>query len=73
MISLAERLGGVKAYYFVQKLEQIREMVADGKDVISFGIGSPDLAPSEETINTFIKLQKAQTIMVTNLIKEFLS
>lgn len=52
MISLAERLGGVKAYYFVQKLEQIREMVANGKDVISFGIGSPDLAPSEATINT---------------------
>ncbi len=52
MIELAERLGGVKAYYFVQKLEQIREMVADGKDVISFGIGSPDLAPSEATINT---------------------
>ncbi len=52
MIGLAERLGGVKAYYFVQKLEQIREMVADGKDVISFGIGSPDLAPSEATINT---------------------
>ena len=50
IISLAERLGDVKPYYFVHKLEQIREMVAAGKDVISFGIGSPDLAPSSSTI-----------------------
>lgn len=59
MISLAQRLGGVKAYYFVQKLEQIREMVADGKDVISFGIGSPDLSPSEDTINALYQTAKS--------------
>ena len=58
MISLAERLGGVKAYYFVQKLEQIREMVSQGKDVISFGIGSPDLSPSEATVNTLYEVAK---------------
>lgn len=50
IVSLADRLGDVKPYYFVQKLEQIREMIAAGKDVISFGIGSPDLSPSESTI-----------------------
>ncbi len=50
IISLANRLGGVKTYYFVQKLEQIRGMVADGKDVINFGIGSPDMAPADEAV-----------------------
>lgn len=47
IIELADRLQGVKPYYFVQKLEQVRQMLAEGKDVINFGIGSPDLAPSD--------------------------
>lgn len=51
ILPLADRLGDVKPYYFVQKLEQIRHMISEGKDVISFGIGSPDLAPSPSTIN----------------------
>lgn len=46
IIELADRLKGVKPYYFVKKLEQVREMILEGKDVINFGIGSPDLAPS---------------------------
>lgn len=58
IISLADRLGGVKAYYFVQKLEQIREMLADGKDVINFGIGSPDLAPDNKTIEKLYSVAK---------------
>lgn len=55
IISLADRLGGVKPYYFVQKLEQIRLMIAEGKNVISFGIGSPDLSPPQETIDELFK------------------
>lgn len=50
IISVADRLKDVKAYYFVQKLNQIRSMIAEGKDVINFGIGSPDMAPSEDTL-----------------------
>ncbi len=50
IVSLADRLQDVKAYYFVQKLEEIRALKAQGKDVINFGIGSPDLPPSKETI-----------------------
>jgi aspartate/methionine/tyrosine aminotransferase len=48
IIELADRLKDVKPYYFVKKLEQVRQMMAEGKDVINFGIGSPDLAPSQE-------------------------
>ncbi len=51
MISVAERLQGTNEYYFSKKLEQIRQMNADGgAPVINLGIGSPDLAPASEVI-----------------------
>ncbi|MFN3405407.1 MAG: pyridoxal phosphate-dependent aminotransferase [Cytophagaceae bacterium] len=50
IINKAERLNTVKEYYFVKKLEEIAKLNKEGKNVISFGIGSPDLAPSPETI-----------------------
>lgn len=55
IIPLADRLGGVKEYYFVKKLEQIRELISQGHDVINFGIGSPDMPPSEEVVNELSK------------------
>lgn len=48
----ADRLGGVKEYYFSRKLREIADMRAAGRDIISLGIGSPDLPPSESTIKT---------------------
>lgn len=51
IIPLANRLGGVKPYYFVEKLNEIRAMIADGKDVISFAIGSPDMTPDSTVIS----------------------
>ena len=50
IIPLANRLKQVEDYYFVKKLEEIKKLTDSGKDVISFGIGSPDLAPSEATL-----------------------
>ena len=55
IISLADRLKEVKTYYFVEKLEQIRALQKEGKDVINFGIGSPDLPPSQEAITALIE------------------
>ena len=46
----ADRLANVSEYYFSRKLKQIAQMNAEGKDVISLGIGSPDMPPSAETI-----------------------
>lgn len=46
----ADRLNTVQEYYFSTKLREVAEMNAAGKSVISLGIGSPDLPPSEETI-----------------------
>lgn len=54
IISIADRLKDVKAYYFVKKLEEIRQMISEGKDVISFAIGSPDLEPSPETVQALV-------------------
>lgn len=46
----ADRLNTVNEYYFSIKLKEIAEMNAQGKNVISLGIGSPDLPPSPETV-----------------------
>lgn len=48
----AKRVEAIKEYYFSTKLKEVAEMNARGMDVISLGIGSPDLPPSYETIST---------------------
>lgn len=48
----ANRLAEVSEYYFSRKLKEVAKMNAEGKNVISLGIGSPDMPPSEETIRT---------------------
>ena len=48
----AERVNSVQEYYFSKKLKEVAEMNAAGKKVINLGIGSPDLPPSEQTIET---------------------
>lgn len=49
-IKPANRLNTVSEYYFSKKLREIDEMNKAGKNVISLGIGKPDLPPSENTI-----------------------
>ena len=51
-VAPADRLAGVSEYYFSKKLKEVARMNAEGKDVISLGIGSPDMPPSEQTIET---------------------
>lgn len=51
----ANRLSGVSEYYFSKKLKEVAQMNAEGKDVISLGIGSPDMPPSEETVATLCR------------------
>lgn len=48
----AARLGGIQEYYFSTKLRQIDEMNKAGKQVINLGIGSPDMPPHPEVIET---------------------
>ncbi|MGI9552750.1 MAG: aminotransferase, partial [Aurantibacter sp.] len=55
IIPKAKRLQQVEEYYFSKKLKEIREMNAQGKNVINLGIGSPDLSPSWETIDALAR------------------
>ncbi len=48
----AERLHTVQEYYFSRKLREVRGLINDGKPIINMGIGSPDLAPSPEVLET---------------------
>ena len=45
IFDLATRLSSVGEYYFSRKLREIDEMRRAGADVLSLGIGSPDLPP----------------------------
>ncbi|TDS10889.1 aspartate/methionine/tyrosine aminotransferase [Maribacter caenipelagi] len=51
MIRTAERLNTIQEYYFSKKLREVRGLMAQGKPIINMGIGSPDLAPSQEVLN----------------------
>ena len=49
-IKPADRLGSISEYYFSKKLKEVAEMNSRGLDVISLGVGSPDMPPSDEAI-----------------------
>ena len=51
MIQPADRLALVSEYYFSRKLKEVAKLNAEGKDIISLAIGSPDMPPSPETID----------------------
>ena len=50
MIQPADRLSLVSEYYFSRKLKEVAQMNSEGKDIISLAIGSPDMPPSEKTV-----------------------
>jgi len=52
IIKPSERIGDVKTYYFATKLAEVAEMNATGEQVINLGIGSPDLSPPFEVLDT---------------------
>jgi len=58
MIQPAERLSLVSEYYFSRKLKEVAQMNAEGKDVISLAIGSPDMPPSEKTIERLCEVAR---------------
>jgi LL-diaminopimelate aminotransferase len=56
IIERADRIKPIQAYYFAQKLKEIRAMNADGGDqVLNLGIGSPDLLPPAPVVPTLHK------------------
>lgn len=61
IIPVANRLNGVKEYYFVRKLEEIARLNKEGKKIISFGIGSPDLPPSEASVDALVEAARGSS------------
>ena len=54
-IQPAQRLDSVQEYYFSRKGKEVARMNAEGKDIISLAIGSPDMPPSQQTIDTLCR------------------
>ena len=46
----ARRVENIKEYYFSRKLKEVAQLNAEGKDIISLGVGGPDLPPCENAI-----------------------
>ncbi len=51
-IKPADRLTSVNEYYFSRKGKEVARMNAEGMNIISLAIGSPDMPPSPQTIET---------------------
>lgn len=47
----ALRVDSIQEYYFSRKLKEVAKLNAEGKDIISLAIGSPDMPPSKQTID----------------------
>lgn len=58
MIQPAARVNSVQEYYFSRKLKEVAQMNAEGLNVISLAIGSPDMPPSEQTIEKLCEVAR---------------
>ena len=56
MIQPAKRVHEVQEYYFSRKLKEVAKMNAEGKEVISLAIGSPDMPPSKQTVDKLCEM-----------------
>lgn len=61
IIETAQRTRQTTEYYFSVKLAEVRKLIAEGHDVINMGIGSPDMMPSDETIETLSAVARKPT------------
>ncbi len=61
MIQTAKRIANVEEYYFSRKLAEVRGLDTPELRVINLGIGSPDQAPSSNTIDALIASAKLPT------------
>lgn len=58
MIQPADRLSLVSEYYFSRKIKEVAALNAQGMDIISLAIGSPDMPPSPQTIDKLCEVAK---------------
>lgn len=58
MIKPAQRLDTVQEYYFSRKLKEVAALNAQGQNIISLAIGSPDMPPSDATIERLCEVAR---------------
>lgn len=51
-ITPADRVSEIQEYYFSKKLREVARLNAEGRDIISLGIGGPDRPPHADVIGT---------------------
>lgn len=54
----ANRVNEIQEYYFSRKLKEVAKLNAEGQDIISLAIGSPDLPPSKQTIEKLCEVAR---------------
>lgn len=52
LIRPADRVSEIQEYYFSRRLREVAKLNAEGKDIISLGIGGPDRMPANDVIET---------------------
>ncbi len=57
-IQPADRLSLVQEYYFSRKLKEVARLNAEGRDIISLAIGSPDMPPSPQTVDKLCEVAR---------------
>lgn len=57
-IQPADRVNSVQEYYFSRKLKEVARLNAEGRDIISLAIGSPDMPPSTQTIDKLCEVAR---------------
>ena len=58
MIQPASRVNAIQEYYFSRKLKEVAKLNAEGQDIISLAIGSPDMPPSPQTIDKLCEVAR---------------
>ena len=58
MIQPANRLQKVEEYYFSRKLKEVARLNKEGLDIISLAIGSPDMPPSQQTVDKLCEVAR---------------
>lgn len=57
-IKPAKRLDLVSEYYFSRKLKEVAKLNAEGRDIVSLAIGSPDMPPSKATVDKLCEVAR---------------
>ena len=65
-IKPADRVSAVQEYYFSRKLKEVAKLNAEGQDIISLAIGSPDMPPSQQTIDKLCEVASQPNATATS-------